>query len=88
MWVHRAEVGVGPDPVVAAVAALDFPDGRPQVFVHGEAHEVRAVRKHLLGERGVTKDGSSISPYWRRGDTDESWRQVKRQWTMETEADI
>lgn len=87
-WVQRADGGVGPDPVVAAVAALDFPPGTPQVFVHGEAHEVRAVRKHLFGERGLTKDGTSISPYWRRGDTDEAWRKVKRQWTIDAEGDV
>ncbi len=61
-----------------AVAALDFPAGRVQAFVHGEADEIRALRRHLLGDRGLTRADMSCSPYWRRDMTDEDWRAVKR----------
>lgn len=86
VWVHRSE-DPSVDAVVAAVAALTFPTGRPDVFVHGEAGEVRAIRQHLIAERGVAKEGTSISPYWRRQYTDEAWRQVKRDWLAEVAAD-
>jgi NADPH-dependent ferric siderophore reductase len=86
-WLHRCDA-TGDDQVVRAVEALDFPAGRPQVFVHGEAGEVRAVRRHLLGERGVDQDGASISPYWRRELTDEEWRAIKKEWLAASEADV
>jgi NADPH-dependent ferric siderophore reductase len=72
-WIHRA---AGED-LVAAVRALDFPEGVVQAFVHGEAGFVRQLRRYLLDERGVRKDLLSISGYWRRGATDEQWRAEK-----------
>lgn len=87
-WVHRNHTEEDDGRLVRAVAALDLPPGRVQAFVHGEAGEVRAVRKHLLADRGFTKEDHSISPYWRRNMTDEGWRQVKKQWLAESETDI
>lgn len=84
VWLHRhAPDGVTPDSVVDALRALQPPAGTPDVFVHGEAAEIRAVRKFLITERGLPRDGTSISPYWRRGDTDETWRDVKNAWITE-----
>jgi NADPH-dependent ferric siderophore reductase len=87
-WVHRRAEPDTDDQLVRTVEKLAFPDGRPQVFVHGEAGEVRSVRRHLLGERGIAKEGASISPYWRRTLTDEEWRAVKRDWLAESERDV
>lgn len=87
-WVHRLD---GDDPsgrFLATVSALDLPTGRVSAFVHGEAAETRAVRKHLLGERGLPREAVSVSPYWRRGQTDEAWREVKREWMAEVERDV
>lgn len=86
-WVHRDGGAGTPDDVVAAVRAIEAPAGTPDVFVHGEAAEIRAVRRFLLAEWGVPRDGASISPYWRRGDTDEAWREVKSAWVAEMHAD-
>ncbi|MEU3275046.1 siderophore-interacting protein [Saccharomonospora sp. NPDC006951] len=72
-WLHRAEG----DDLVAAVRALNFPDGTAHAFVHGEAGAVKELRRHLLGERGLTKDQLSISGYWRQGRDDEAWREEK-----------
>jgi NADPH-dependent ferric siderophore reductase len=85
-WVYR-ESSPGVDAVVAPIARAVFPAGTPDVFVHGEAAEVRAVRRHLLTERGIARDGTSISPYWRRGMDDEAWREVKREWVAEVARD-
>lgn len=87
-WVQRDDHRDDPDALLHAVEGLDFPDGTPQAFVHGEAAEVRAIRKHLFGERALPRDGHSISPYWRRTKTDEEWRQIKRQWLADSEADV
>jgi NADPH-dependent ferric siderophore reductase len=86
-WVHRGQ-GDSSDALVAAVAALEFPTGAVSAFVHGEAAETRAVRRHLLGERGVDRAALSVSPYWRRGQSDEAWREVKREWLAEVEQDV
>ena len=72
---------------MAAVEATALPSGVVDVFVHGEANEVRAVRKHLLGERGMPREGTSISPYWRRRFTDEAWREVKGAWLADVQQD-
>lgn len=87
-WLHRAGADAPELLLADAISNADFPEGRFDVFVHGEAGEVRAVRKHLLAERGVDPDGASISPYWRRRHTDEDWRAIKRQWIAEQSADV
>ncbi len=81
-WVHR------PDPLADAVAALEFPAGRAQAFVHGEAGETRAVRRHLLADRGFDLEQLSCSPYWHRGLTDEAWREIKAAWNAEVARDV
>ncbi|GAA5155613.1 siderophore-interacting protein [Nocardioides marinquilinus] len=78
-WLHRESAdGDGTELLAEATAAIDFPAGRVHAFVHGEADEVRAVRRHLLAERGLARADMSCSPYWRRTMTDEAWREVKR----------
>ena len=70
-------VRTGGDELLDAVRALEFPDGDGQHFVHGEAIAVRAVRRHLLVERGVAPEALSASGYWKRARTDEEWREEK-----------
>jgi len=75
-WIHRDPAR--PEQLVEAVAALTFPAGRVHAFVHGEAGAVRALRRHLLDERGVPRDDLSVSGYWRRGDDEEGFRVFKQ----------
>ena len=77
LWLHRAGVPGDEDLLVAAVRAATFPEGRVHAFVHGEAVEIREIRRHLLLDRGLARADMSCSPYWRREMTDEAWRQVK-----------
>ena len=86
-WLHRTGTDDA-DLLPRAVAALDFPAGRVHAFVHGEADEIRAVRRHLLAERGLARSDMSCSPYWRRTMTDEAWRRVKRDYVAQMEADV
>jgi NADPH-dependent ferric siderophore reductase len=83
-WLHR---NGSPDLLIDAVRALDFPDGAVHAFVHGEASAVRAVRRHLLVERGVPRDAMSVSGYWKRDRTEEGWREDKPQWNRLVEQD-
>jgi NADPH-dependent ferric siderophore reductase len=75
-WYHR-DPG-RPGQLVDVLAALTFPAGRVHAFVHGEAGVVRALRRHLLAERGVPRDDLSVSGYWRRGDDEEGFRAFKQ----------
>jgi NADPH-dependent ferric siderophore reductase len=87
-WLHRAGVPEDSELLVAAVRDIAFPRGTVHAFVHGEAEEIRSVRRHLLQERGLTRAQMSCSPYWRRTMTDEAWRQVKRDFVAAMEAEV
>ena len=80
-------IPTGEDALLDAVRDLAFPDGAGQHFIHGEAAAVRAVRRHLLVERGVPRDALSVSGYWKRTRTDEEWRDEKAEWLRQAELD-
>lgn len=64
----------------AAVRALPWRAGRVQVFVHGEAEvTMHGIRPYLLKERAVPRQDASISGYWRRGRTEETFRVWKQE---------
>jgi NADPH-dependent ferric siderophore reductase len=87
-WLHRTGAADDVDLLADAVSDLEFPAGRVHAFVHGEAQEIRAVRRHLLNDRALDRRDMSCSPYWRRTMTDEAWRQVKREFVAEMDADV
>jgi NADPH-dependent ferric siderophore reductase len=88
-WVHRSlPPGEEPELLVDAVAALQLPDGRGHVFVHGEAGSVRAVRRHLLVDRGLDPASLSVSGYWKLRRTEEGWREDKADWRRLADADV
>ncbi|MBU9764504.1 siderophore-interacting protein [Mycobacterium sp. TNTM28] len=66
-------------PLIAAVKGAEWLPGQVQVFIHGEAQAVmHNLRPYIRKERGVeAKWASSISGYWRRGRTEETFRQWK-----------
>ena len=66
-------------PLIAAVKETPWLPGQVQVFIHGEAQTVmHNLRPYIRRERGVeAKWASSISGYWRRGRTEETFRQWK-----------
>ena len=64
----------------AAVRAVAWAPGRVQAFVHGEAEAVmHGIRPYLLAERGLPRMDVSVSGYWRRGRTEETFREWKRE---------
>ncbi|BCB91695.1 siderophore-interacting protein [Phytohabitans suffuscus] len=76
---------VNPDPDDAAflARALDggawpVPPGRVQVFAHGERESVKAMRAALRG-RAVPREAISISAYWARGRTEDTFQAEKRE---------
>lgn len=88
-WIYRGgradlvgdEVAGDHAPLIAAVTETPWRSGQPQVFIHGEAQAVmHNLRPYIRKERGVdAKWASSISGYWRRGRTEETFRQWKRE---------
>jgi NADPH-dependent ferric siderophore reductase len=86
-WLHRRGRPGDGDLLLDAVRALEFSAGTVHAFVHGEASAVRALRRHLLVERGVPRDALSISGYWKRERTEEGWREDKAEWNRQVEAD-
>ena len=87
-WLHRSGSPEDVDLLARSLRDVAFPRGRVHAFVHGEAEEIRAVRRHLLVERGLNRADMSCSPYWRRELTDEAWRMVKRDFVEAMEAEI
>lgn len=87
-WLHRSQ-SASPDSLLHdTVADLSWRAGIVDVFVHGEAGEVRATRKHLISERGLDREAMSVSPYWRRDHDDEAWRAIKKQWLQDQDKDV
>ncbi len=68
-------------PLIAAIKEANWLPGQVQVFIHGEAQAVmHNLRPYIRKERGVdAKWANSISGYWRRGRTEETFRQWKRE---------
>lgn len=62
-WVHADGRH---DALPAAVRALTFPSGSVFAWLAGEAGAVRALRRHLIEERGADKRQIDFSGYWRR----------------------
>jgi NADPH-dependent ferric siderophore reductase len=87
-WLHRSGSREDADLLPSAVRDLSFPRGRVHAFVHGEATEIRQIRRHLLVDRGLARADMSCSPYWRRDMTDEAWRQVKSDFVAAMEAEV
>lgn len=71
-WLYRR--GAPPqhsDLLEKAVRALDRPFGRAQAWVAAEADAVRAIRRHLLDERGLPRPALHAAAYWKHGRTNE-----------------
>ncbi len=82
-WVHD----LGEEALIEALAQLAFPAGSVDVFLHGEAASVRAARRYLIVDCGVSPKALSASGYWKRARTEEGWREDKADWARQVEAD-
>ncbi|MEJ2887439.1 siderophore-interacting protein [Actinomycetospora aeridis] len=60
-----------PDTLAERLADLALPGERPYVWLAGEASVVKAMRRHVVRERGVDKGDVCFTGYWRRGRTEE-----------------
>ncbi|MFZ0906906.1 MAG: siderophore-interacting protein [Mycobacterium sp.] len=67
-------------PLIEAVKSAAWLPGQVHAFVHGEAQAVmHNIRPYIRTDRAVDAKWASISGYWRRGRTEETFRQWKRE---------
>jgi NADPH-dependent ferric siderophore reductase len=67
-------------PLIEAVRAAPWLPGQVHVFIHGEAQAVmHNLRPYIRKDREVDANWASLSGYWRRGRTEESFRQWKKE---------
>ena len=87
-WIYRGGRAdlIGEDragdhaPLIEAVKTAAWLPGQVHAFVHGEAQAVmHNLRPYIRKDREVDAKWASISGYWRRGRTEETFRQWKRE---------
>lgn len=67
-WVHRQGAAPGVTPVlVDTLKTMALPDGDFHAWVGCESAIAKALRAHLVGERGANPKWVRASGYWRRG---------------------
>ncbi|MEU6080695.1 siderophore-interacting protein [Streptomyces sp. NPDC047108] len=59
---------------VEAVREAPLPPGTPYAWIAGESGTVRALRRHLVRERGFDRKAVTFVGYWRRGASEEDLR--------------
>ncbi|MFI6469354.1 siderophore-interacting protein [Streptomyces sp. NPDC050516] len=72
-----AEVTWLPEASASALDAIDsapLPGASPYVWIAGEASQVRSLRRHFVGERGVDRGRVTFVGYWRRGRSEDELR--------------
>ncbi len=65
-WVHRADAA-DPAPLLGALRALELPAGKGFVWIAAEAGVARALKTHVLQERGHPGEWLKASGYWTAG---------------------
>ncbi|MYW02377.1 siderophore-interacting protein [Streptomyces sp. SID3343] len=65
-WLYREHTAAGrSDVLIDAVRNAEFPPGRPFAWLAGESGAVRALRRHLVDDRGLDKRSIDFAGYWR-----------------------
>ncbi|WP_194421374.1 siderophore-interacting protein [Microbacterium abyssi] len=79
-WLHRGERVAGTTELLFdAVRALEWRDGRVQVFAYGERGAMKQLRPHLTDERGLDRTQLSLSAYWAYGRREDAFQAEKRE---------
>ena len=65
-WLHRDGAEAGTTTLLPdAVAALDWPAGKPYVWGGGESRTMTVIRRHVRDQRGLDRASVSLVGYWR-----------------------
>lgn len=78
-WLRRNGVPAGEaDLLVPAVADAAWPEGRVDVFAHGERGYMKALRDVLFVQRGLERSQVSLSGYWAKGRVEDDFQAEKK----------
>ncbi|MBT2552244.1 siderophore-interacting protein [Arthrobacter sp. ISL-5] len=79
VWLKRdgAPAG-GSDLLVNAVRDAAWPDGRVDVFAHGERGYMKGLREVLFRQRGLERSQVSLSGYWAMGRVEDDFQAEKK----------
>jgi NADPH-dependent ferric siderophore reductase len=78
-WLLRGQRSAGEATLLAeAVSQHPWPEGRVQVFAHGERGAMKQLRD-VFKQRGVTRSQLSLSGYWAFGRTEDRFQAEKRE---------
>jgi NADPH-dependent ferric siderophore reductase len=65
-WLHRNTVPAGhSDLLVKSLHDAEFPPGSPFAWLAAESTAVRALRRHLVDDRGIPKRSVEFTGHWR-----------------------
>ena len=74
-WLLRGGAPAGASEVLlTAVRDAEWPEGRVQVFAHGERGYMKGLRDVFFAQRGLERGQVSLSGYWARA----AWRTISR----------
>ncbi|MEU0371562.1 siderophore-interacting protein [Streptomyces sp. NPDC006283] len=71
-WLVREENAPS---AVAAVAAAELPEGVAYAWIAGESGSIKALRRHLLNDRGFDRRRVTFVGYWKRGLSEDGLRE-------------
>lgn len=69
LWLHRGNCPAGnADGFLAAIDAMDWPQGDYHAWISCETTAAKAIRAHLIATKGGNPKWMRASGYWRRGE--------------------
>jgi NADPH-dependent ferric siderophore reductase len=78
-WLLRGGVPAGASGLlVSAVRDATWPEGRVQVFAHGERGYMKSLRAVLYAQRGLDRSQISLSGYWAMGRVEDDFQAEKK----------
>lgn len=79
VWLQRGGVPAGEsDQLVEAIRNAAWPEGRVNVFAHGERGYMKGLREVLFRERGLDRSQVSLSGYWAKGRVEDVFQAEKK----------
>jgi|SaaInl5LU_22_DNA_1037371.scaffolds.fasta_scaffold27091_2 NADPH-dependent ferric siderophore reductase len=77
-WIVNAQASRDDLPLLDKVKEFEFLSGKPSIWVAGEFHASRAIRRYLKLEKGVQRDEIYASSYWHLGLSDDQHKVAKQ----------
>ena len=78
VWQAKEGAGADPNRLATLMTEREWPEGKVDVFAHGERESIKQVRR-LLKQREIPREQISISGYWAYGRTEDRFQAEKRE---------